>query len=121
MQEGCCRTSDSGRGKTRTPLLPRFQRDGRHDGLALLDLHPLARLLGVERRKPLERLAGVDGDLDVRAVADVLLGPAARNDGHLALVDSDRTGLRIERAASFVLEGPFVGAQVPVPAALLAI
>src|SRR6476469_10840204 len=50
------------------------QRHGRHDRLAVMDLQALARFLGVGRTQALQRLAGVDGDLDIRPVADVLVG-----------------------------------------------
>src|ERR1051325_5827644 len=101
--------------------LPVFEPHGRYDGLAVLDLHALARLFGRRGAEALKRLARVNRDLDVRAVADVLVRDAARDHGHLAFLDGDRPGLRVERAAALVLEGPLVGAEIAVPAALLAV
>src|SRR5262249_6255510 len=39
------------------------ERHPRHHRLAVLDLHPHPRLLGIERSQALQRLAGVDRDL----------------------------------------------------------
>src|SRR6266436_2486408 len=88
-----------------TNLLPRIERQWSFDRFAILDFHASARSFGFQRRQTFERLARVDGDLDVRPVSDALRSPIVIG----------------SRAAAFVLERPLIRAQVAVPAALLPI
>src|SRR5258708_4917495 len=104
-----------------TELLSGLEGQWSVNRFAILDFHASARGFSFQWRQTFEWLARIDGDLDVRPVSDILVGHTARDHSHLALVDRDRAGLRMQRAAAFVLECPLIRAQIAVPAALLPI
>jgi len=98
-----------------------IQSDRRHYRLAILDLHPITRLRRIGRSHTFQRLLRIDRDLNICAETDILVGDALWDHGHLALVDGDVAGLRLEPPGALVLEAELVATHVAMPTALLAI